>query len=62
MITASNENKTVTRNSSAFKEIKLAELIIDRSDKCDNGDINNPETNIETTKSSVAIPMTPRYN
>nr|XP_034319592.1 uncharacterized protein K02A2.6-like [Crassostrea gigas] len=62
MITASNENKTVTRNSSAFKEIKPAEVIIDQSDNCDNGDVNNPETNTETTKTSDAIPMTPRYN
>lgn len=61
MITASNENKTVTRNG-AFKEIKPAELIIDRSDKCDNGDINNPETDTETTKSSDAITTTPHYN
>lgn len=54
MITASNKNKTVTRNSSALKEIKPAE--------CDNGDINNPETDTETTKSSDAITMTPHYN
>lgn len=62
MITASHENKTVTRNPSAFKEIKPAEVIIDQSDECDNGDVNNPETNTETTKSQDAIPMTPRYN
>lgn len=62
MIMASNENKTVTRNSSAYKEIKPAELIIDRSDKCDNGDINNPETDTETTKSPDAITMTQHYN
>lgn len=51
MITASNENKTVTKNSNALKEIKPAE--------CDNGDINNPETDTETTKSSDALTMTP---
>lgn len=41
---------------------KPAAVNIDEFDKCDNGDVNNPETNTETTKSSDAIPMTTHYN
>lgn len=62
IITASNEIKSVTRNSSAFKEIKPAEVIFDQSDKCDHGYINNLDTNKEPAKSSDAIPKTSRYN
>lgn len=54
------KSKTVKKNSSAFKENKPTKLLIDRSDKCDNEDINNLETNKETTKYSDAIPMTLR--
>lgn len=62
MIIVLNENKIVIRNFSVFKEIKLVEVIIDQFDKCDNGDVNNLEINIEIMKFLDVILMILCYN
>lgn len=60
MITATNNNKTVTRNSSSFKEVKPTEPITD------DVEINKAEPNTQDVKSSDDLSSqpqpTPRYN